>query len=166
MLYDISVRNTFFAKEEIIMSVYIWVAAAIVFAVVEAATAGLVSVWFIGGAVAALIASLAGASVALQIVLFFLVSAALLAAIRPLTRRYIAPKKSSTNADRLIGREVLVCETIDPLHERGAIRTDGVVWSARTADHTVIDEGTVVRITKIEGSKVTVEPVAVCAAEK
>lgn len=54
----------------------LWIAAIVVFGVVEAVTAGLVSIWFVPGAVAGLIAAMAGAGLLIQLVLFLAVSAA------------------------------------------------------------------------------------------
>lgn len=65
----------------------LWIAAIVVFGVVEAVTAGLVSIWFVPGAVAGLIAAMAGAGLLIQLVLFLAVSAAALAATRPLVKR-------------------------------------------------------------------------------
>ena len=64
----------------------IWLGLMILFGIVEAATVNMVSVWFIGGSLAAMIAQLLGGSVKLQIVLFLVVSIALLASLRPFVR--------------------------------------------------------------------------------
>ena len=65
---------------------WIWLAALVLFAIVEASTATLVSVWFIGGALTAMIAALLNGPLWLQIVLFFGVSAAMLLLVRPLAK--------------------------------------------------------------------------------
>ena len=66
--------------------IVIWIAAIVVFGIVEAVTVGLVSIWFVPGAVAGLIAAMAGAGLLIQLVLFLAVSAAALAASpRPTT---------------------------------------------------------------------------------
>ena len=54
-----------------------WLIAIVVFIVAEAATVTLVSVWFIGGAVCALIAAILGAGLGVQLAVFLVVSAAL-----------------------------------------------------------------------------------------
>ena len=59
---------------------WIWLGAVVAFGVLEAATAALVSIWFVGGAAVALLASFLGAALWLQIALFLAVSAAALAA--------------------------------------------------------------------------------------
>ena len=57
----------------------LWLALLIAFLVVEASTVTLISLWFAGGALAALVAALLHAPLWLQVVVFFVVSAALLA---------------------------------------------------------------------------------------
>ena len=54
--------------------IWIWLGAIVLFGVVEAATAGLVSIWFVAGALAALIAVLLGAGIWVQLVAFVVVS--------------------------------------------------------------------------------------------
>ena len=49
---------------------WIWLGAVVAFGVLEAATAALVSIWFVGGAAVALLASFLGAALWLQIALF------------------------------------------------------------------------------------------------
>ena len=129
-----------------------WSVAVIAFVIAEAVTAALVSVWFIGGSVAALVASLLGAPAWLQVVIFFVVSGVLLALLRPIAKRS-AIRRVPTNADRILGLDAVVTEEIDDLHGKGAIRVDGKEWSARSTDGSVIPEGGVVRVDRIEGVK-------------
>lgn len=135
---------------------FLWLALIVVFAVIEGATTALTTVWFIGGALAALAAALLHAELWLQITLFFAVSVVLLAALRPLVKKYLRPRTVRTNAAGNIGREA-----IDNLHETGAVRLSGVEWTARSADGSPVAVGTVVRIDAIEGVKLIVTPVPV-----
>lgn len=84
---------------------FLWLALIVVFAVIEGATTALTTVWFIGGALAALAAALLHAELWLQITLFFAVSVVLLAALRPLVKKYLRPRTVRTNAAGNIGRE-------------------------------------------------------------
>lgn len=135
---------------------FLWLALIVVFAVIEGATTALTTVWFIGGALAALAAALLHAELWLQITLFFAVSVVLLTALRPLVKKYLRPRTVRTNAAGNI-----VTEAIDNLHETGAVRLSGVEWSARSADGSPVAAGTVVRIDAIEGVKLIVTPVPV-----
>lgn len=136
---------------------WIWLGAVVVFAVAEAATAALVSLWFIGGALAGLIAALCGAPLWLQFALFVAVSAILLAALRPLARSRFNRGITPTNAERCVGQIALVTEAIDNVRARGAVRLSGVEWSARSADGSAIPLDTPVRVLGIESTKLIVE---------
>lgn len=134
-----------------------WLGAFIVFAVGEAVTVGLVSIWFAVGALAGLFATALGAGLWLQIAVFLGVSALALALVKPLTGKFLRPKTSATNADRVIGASALVTETIDNAQAQGQVKVNGQAWSARSAQDIVIPEGREVKILRIEGVKVMVE---------
>ena len=141
----------------------LWVFGVVFFGIVEAATVNMVSLWFVGGALAALVAQLLGGPIWLQTVLFFVVSGALLFALRPFVRRFVTPNKIPTNADMVIGQESYITETEDNLRGTGALKLDGKEWSVRSESETVLAEGTLVKVVKIEGVKLFVEPVPVKA---
>lgn len=137
----------------------IWMGLLLVFGVGEALTVGLTSIWFAAGALAALICSLAGGGMALQIILFFVVSTLSLAALRPIAQKYLNSKVEATNVDSVIGRQVLVTEKISNLKATGTVQINGLTWSARSADNSDIPAGTPVRILRVEGVKVFVEKI-------
>lgn len=139
------------------MMTVIWIAAIVVFGIAEAATAGLVSIWFVGGSAAALIAAAFDGPLWLQGVLFLLVSAALLVATRPLARR-MREKVVPTNADRVLHHNARVTETIDNAHSTGAVYIDGKTWTARSEDGTVIAKDTMAEVVRMEGVKLYVVP--------
>ena len=135
-----------------------WLVLLIVFAASEAITVGLTSIWFAAGALAALVAALLGGAVWIQITLFLAVSLLCLAAVRPLAKRHLNSKVEPTNADRVIGAQAQVTEDIDNIRGRGAVIIRGMAWSARSQDGSAIPAGTMVRVLRIEGVKVFVEP--------
>lgn len=138
-----------------------WVVALVVFLIVEAVTAGLVSIWFVFGSLVALICAALGAAVWLQIFWFVIVSVATLVLTRPLVKRYVDSRSVATNADRSIGRAAVVTERIDNLAATGAVKLDGVVWTARSTDDAVaIEAGERVTVRAIEGVKLIVERTA------
>ena len=136
---------------------WLWLGAAGLFGVVEALTAGLVSIWFVAGAAAALIGALLGAGTGVQVALFLAVSAAALAATRPLVRRFTKDGTVATNADRALGETAKVTEAIDNAASTGAVYVDGKTWTARSADGSVIPEGVVVEVLRMEGVKLFVK---------
>ena len=147
------------------MNGYFWLAAAALFGLLEAVTVTLVSVWFVGGALAAMLASSLGASLGLQIVVFIVVSGGLLLGLRPFAAKYAAPKKQKLNADRVLGEQAIVTEEIRNLDGQGAVKVLGAEWSARSQSGESIPKGAVVKILRMEGVKVFVEPANVPAAK-
>lgn len=141
------------------MMTWIWLGGIVLFGVVEAISAGLVSIWFVAGAVAALIATLLHASTGVQFAVFLVVSGVALAATRPLVKKLNAKKTIPTNLDRVIGTEGKVTETIDNSNSSGAVYVDGKTWTARSTDDSVIPTGSLVTISKMEGVKLFVEKI-------
>ena len=140
------------------LSVILWLILMVVFLAAEAATVQLVCVWFAVGALAAMVVSLLGGELWLQVVVFFILSIALLALLWPVAKKRLKPKVVATNADALVGRLCTVTEEIDPI-EGGRVRLGDVTWSARSENGDRISAGARVRVLNIQGAKVFVEEV-------
>ena len=138
--------------------VLFWIVALVIFLVVEAVSVGLVSIWFAVGALAALICAALHGPVWLQAIWFVVVSGVTLILTRPLVRKYVTAKSVATNADRNIGRSAVVTEQIDNLRETGAIKLDGLTWTARSETGDPIPPDTPVTVVRIEGVKAFVTP--------
>ena len=143
------------------MAKIIWLILLILFLIMEANTVSLVSAWFAVGALAALIASLFGATPVVQTVLFLVISTACLACLRPLVRKFIQPKIVPTNTDALLNAQGYVTEDIDNLAAHGQVKLGAMEWTARSTNGVVIPKGTLVTVDKIEGVKAFVTPVKV-----
>ena len=140
----------------------VWLVLLIVFAVGEAVTVGLTSIWFAAGALGALSTSTLTENLLIQIIVFLALSLVTLLLVRPLARKYFIPRRVATNADRILGQEGIVTEDIDNLEAKGQVKVSGTVWSARSQrDEVPIPAGTRVRILRIEGVKVFVAPAEV-----
>ena len=140
----------------------IWLGLVLVFVVVEAACPiHLVSIWFAAGSLAAMAAALLHGPVWLQVLLFLVVSSVLLAALWPLTKKFLKPKLTATNVDSVIGSTGTVTATIDNLAASGQVKLGAMYWTARSTSGETIAEGTVIRVDRIEGVKVYVSPVQV-----
>ncbi len=137
--------------------IYIWLALIIVFAIFEAATVGLTSIWFAAGALVAMLTAALGAELWLQIVVFIVVSAALLVFVRQISQKFITPKIEATNADALIGKIGIVTEKVDNDAGIGEVKVEGKSWSARSVDGSIVEVNTKVEITKIEGVKLIIK---------
>ncbi len=134
-----------------------WLIVFILFTAGEALTEGLTSIWFAVGALASLIVVGLGASITVQAFVFLGVSALCMLYLRPLSKKHFIPKKTATNADRLIGASALVTETVDNILASGAVKINGQFWSAVSAHDVVIPEQSKVKILEIQGVKLVVE---------
>ena len=133
-----------------------WLIIVIVMAVIEIITLGLTTIWFAGGALAAFIASLLGADLAMQIILFIVVSVVLMALTRPLAVNYLNTDRVKTNAERLIGKLGVVKEKVDNLNAQGIVSVEGQEWTARAIDDEMIPLYAVVEVVEIRGVRLMV----------
>ena len=132
-----------------------WLAAIVVFLVIEGLVPGLISIWFAFGSLAALIAALLRAPMWLQLLWFFLVSVAALCLTRLLAKKYI---NSKAQPDMLIGAECVVKEPIDNLMGTGAVSVGGRIWTARTEEDGITAQpGEIMKVIRIEGVKLIVK---------
>ena len=140
----------------------VWLALMIGFLVVEGACPfHLVSIWFAAGSLVAMIAALLHAELWLQIVLFLVVSIALLVAMLPLVKKVLKPKIVNTNVDAVIGTRGYVTETVDNLAATGQVKLGGMYWTARSEDGKIIPVDTLVQVKRIEGVKAFVTAVEI-----
>ena len=134
----------------------IWLIAVVVFVVAEAATLGLTSIWFACGSLLAMVAALLDVSIWGQLLVFILGSALLLASTRKWDSK-LKLGRVKTNADRIIGQQAVVIQTIDNQAAKGQVRVGGQVWTARSVEDEPILAGTQVEVVQITGVKVIVK---------
>ena len=145
------------------MNTFIWLGLVALFLAVEAATVTMVSLWFAGGALAALVVSATGGPVGFQVGVFLVVSAVLLSLLRPMARKLFTPKLTKTNVDSIIGTQGYVTSDIDNMAATGTVKLGAMEWTARSASGEKISTGTLVKAEKIEGVKAFVTPVNIPA---
>ena len=143
---------------EIMTMMIVWLVILIIAIAVEVLTMGLTSIWFAGGALVAVVATLVHAPIAVQIILFFVVSLLLLFFTRPVAVRYFNRDRVRTNVESLIGRQAIVISDIDNIQGIGQVSVGGQQWSARSAnDKVTIPAGAVVNVLSINGVKLIVK---------
>ena len=145
------------------LAAIVWLVLMVVFLAMEASTVSMVSLWFAAGSRIALLTALAGGPAWLQTVLFLAVSAGLLLALRPLAKKYLAPKVTATNVDSIVGSTGLVTAAIDNVSASGQVKLGAMEWTARSTSGQPIPVGTLVKVDKIEGVKAFVSPAEVPA---
>lgn len=137
------------------MEAIIWIVLGIALAIAEAFTATFLIIFFAAGALAAAGAAALGAPLLLQVIVFAVVSALSVGAIRPIIMRHARPALET--GDTPFGLEAITNSRGTVLEEvgndHGMIKIDGEIWQARSFDG---DEkylpGERVRVIKVEGA--------------
>ena len=144
------------------MTFLFWAAAIVMFAIAEAATTALISIWFAVGAAAAMVASIFTASLGVQCAVFAVVSAVTLAVMLPLlAKRRTMRQPPITNGSPLtIGSRGIVLREI-PQGDIGRVRVD---WQARTVDGTPLPKDACCEVKNVDGAVLIVSAVPVPAA--
>lgn len=135
-----------------------WLLAAVVFGVIESLTMGLVTIWFAGGALVALVASILNVSVPIQIVIFLAVSVVLMVGTRKIFIEKLRTGQEKTNVEALIGRIGTAKTDVDNM-SAGIVNLSGQEWSALCGTEEKIVAGEKVKVERIEGVKLIVAPV-------
>ncbi|MGA4685800.1 NfeD family protein [Micromonospora sp. AB353] len=137
------------------MDAVFWIVLGVVLAVAEIFTTTLFLIMFGVGAFAAAGAAALGAPVALQAVVFAVVSALSMAVVRPVVRRHARPAletgEQPFGVEALEGATAVVLEPVDA--DRGMVKIDGELWTARSYDATrTYAEGERVQVIKVRGA--------------
>ena len=136
----------------------IWLALTAVLLIIEIVTLGLTTIWFAAGALFAFFAALLGMNQGIQIGVFVVVSVVLLFFTRPLAVKYLNTKTIKTNTEALVGKTARVIVDINNLKSQGQVVINGLEWTARSSDDTVVFKiGDAVTLVGIEGVKLIVE---------
>ena len=137
---------------------WLWILGALVCGIVEVMAVSFVFLMFAIGALAAGIAGACGADLTVQVIVFIVVSIALLVILRPFLKGRIDRSSAyvPSNTDGLIGKTGYVTEAVGERH--GRIQFSGGEWSARTEGST-LPVGTEVRVDRIDGATAVVSAV-------
>lgn len=139
----------------------VWLVVALVLVGLELATTALVALYLAAGAVGAAVASIAGASLPLQIVVFAVVAVVTLVTTRkPLLRALGKTPVAVSNAPNVVGKRAVVTVPVGPgPGQRGQVRVGTEYWSARSEDERAIAEGVTVEVSAIDGVALVIRPV-------
>jgi membrane protein implicated in regulation of membrane protease activity len=133
---------------------WLWLAAGVIFLIVEIGAPGLLYACFAVGAFGAAITAAFSDSYLLQLAVFAGIPLILIPLTRPLAKRITTPPPRKTNVDALVGRPGMVLKKIDPENDTGQIRVEGQVWQA--VSDGPIETGTRIRVERAQGARLYV----------
>lgn len=133
---------------------YLWLAAMVIFLIVEIMTPGLVFACFAVGALGAAATSLVTDSYLIQLAVFAFSTIVLIPLTRPLAKKITKESPQKSNVDAMVGKSGLVVKAIDPVAEAGQVRVGGQVWQAVATEP--IDEGAQITVDKVQGARLYV----------
>jgi membrane protein implicated in regulation of membrane protease activity len=140
---------------------WIFLIAAVVFTVGEIAVAGTFFLLPFGaGALAAALAAFAGVSVAIEWLIFVIVSGAASAVLWPLGRRLDRKTPhQAIGATRWVGRQAFVTRDIPGIPgSTGMVRLDREEWRAESMMGIPIRTGSTVLVSRVDGTRLVVLP--------
>ena len=129
---------------------WLWFWVAVAFAVIEAVTLGIVSIWFAIGALVTMVFAFVIDSFLIQLLIFLAVSLILVATTRKVAVEKLKIGQTKTNVDELIGQEAVVVKEIKP-HAPGEVKINGKVWRAVSDSQQSYMVNEVVTVLRIEG---------------
>ncbi|MBR2836603.1 MAG: NfeD family protein [Coriobacteriales bacterium] len=135
----------------------LWLGAAIVLGLIEAAAPALVCLWFCLGAVITFIASFFVTEFWIQFIIFTVASLIMLAALRPFMKKRVNVKgEAATNSDAYVGKDVVVTQAI-PEGQKGRVRLGDVSWIATTQDGSALATGSHAIVASVDGTVLVVK---------
>lgn len=134
--------------------VYFWLVMAGIFLIVEGVTYALVTIWFVGGALAAMLLAFFNVNFTLQVSVFIIVSIILLVLTRPLLKK--KPKEIvKTNVDAVLGKRGLVILEAGE-HFSGQGKVDGQIWTIMSEKGERLEIDSEFIVVAVEGVKLLV----------
>ena len=132
---------------------WLWVAVIALAITVEIVTDQLISIWFVPGAIVAIILDFVNVGPVWQVLAFLVVSGVGIIISQKYFRR-MSSDTTKTNIEAIIGERCIVTERIDNFAGVGQAKVKGQLWSARgVEDDDVFEPGEILNIVAIEGVK-------------
>jgi membrane protein implicated in regulation of membrane protease activity len=136
----------------------IWLIIGCILFIVEITTASFFMIFFSIAAFLTVGISLFVDNIAVQIMIFCVLSTIGLLKGRSVLERYfkVNQEVKLSNVDALINKVGVVTKKIQP-HEYGLVKIEGDIWTAKSKLEETIEEGQMVIVRDIEGVKLSVE---------
>ena len=135
---------------------WIWIGLAALLVIGEIFTAGFFLLWFGIGAGVAGILALLGLGDGWQWASFLVISIGLFAISRKFADKITLDQPPGIGADRFIGKQGVVLESIDNTKNKGRVRIDSDEWRAESNDGEIIPQNAKVEVIRVAGTRLIV----------
>ena len=129
---------------------WVWVAVTIICVVIESLTLALTTIWFGISAFVLVFLAFTPLPFVAQVFIFVVLALVLLIFTRPIVKKKLSQKQIATNYERVIGQIAVVTKKITAL-DKGAIKINGMEWTAAVKEDIVLEKGSKCIIEEIAG---------------
>lgn len=129
---------------------WFWVAITVICVVIETMTLALTCIWFAISAFVMVFLAFTPIPFSIQLFIFVVIAMVLLIFTRPVVQKKLAKKKIATNYERVIGQIAVVTKKITAI-DKGAIKINGMEWTAAVKEDVTLKEGSKCVIEEIAG---------------
>lgn len=105
-----------------------------------------------------MVSSLFISNVYIQTCIFVITSSILIPLTKPLVDKFIKTPDRPMNSFSLIGKNGIVISSINGIESTGQVKVKGEIWSAKSKNDSIIEEGTEIEVLEIDGVKLLVTP--------
>ena len=135
-----------------------WIIAGILMIIIEILTPTFFIMWFGIGAFSASVVAYFNLSWVYQILTFLIVSTVLVILTRPIAKRITGPSPRKIAIDEIVGKVGIVLEDVD-FEKGGIVKVGSDTWRAVVEKDVRIPKGSKIKVLRVEGTKLVVEPV-------
>lgn len=149
--------QTFFQDLSFTENLIFWAVVTVLFILTELGTTALVALWFVFGALAAFVAALCEVPILTQMIIFVGVAILMFAFMRPMAIHWFHVREVPTNVNSIVGMKGVVTSTINNILCEGRAKVNGLDWSARSENGSVIAANQTIVVKEVNGVTLIVE---------
>jgi len=131
---------------------WVWLTVMVLCIIFEAVTFQLTTVWAAIASLLMIFLCKTGIAVRWQILIFLIITIALIVFTRPFVMKKLKLGKNVTNVNSLIGQEVLVVKAIEQFQKGEGKTKNGVIWTVTSLDGSEIPQGSVCEVKEVDGN--------------
>ncbi|MBQ6270041.1 MAG: NfeD family protein [Bacteroidetes bacterium] len=141
-----------------------WLIIGILLSAFEIITPGFVIICFgVSALIVSLLAFLGVSNLTVQVIIFSVLSLLFTVLSRTIFKKYLMKNSNSnkiqSSLEKLIGSHGVVIESINNDISTGRVMVNSENWAARSVDNSIIEKNSKIKVIKIDGIKLIVEPV-------